>query len=101
MFRDDEPEWAISRVRIRAKHWGRDGRTDRVVTDVVRPLVIAMARQGVPARTLAPHFRQIARVDRRATSRAYAWVSAAGSTSALRWLARARARPPRLGRPRP
>ncbi|MFL6150820.1 MAG: glycosyltransferase [Ornithinibacter sp.] len=93
MFRDEDPEWALTRIRIRAKHWGRDAHTDRIVTDAVRPQLLALARRGAPARTLAPLLAQVARVDRRATSRAYALVAATGSTTALRLLARLR--PPR------
>jgi glycosyltransferase involved in cell wall biosynthesis len=89
-FHDQDTEWGLTRIRIRAKHWGRDDATDAVVTDAVRPLLIALARRGVPARTLAPYLREVARTDRRATSRAYALVSATGSTTALRLLARAR-----------
>jgi glycosyltransferase involved in cell wall biosynthesis len=90
MFRDEDDEWALTRIRIRAKHWGRDPHTDSIVTDAVRPQLLALARRGVPARTLAPFLAQVARVDGRATSRAYALVAATGSTTALRLLARAR-----------
>jgi glycosyltransferase involved in cell wall biosynthesis len=88
-LQDHDLDWALARIRIRAGHWGRNDRTDRLITDLVRPLLLALARQGVSARTLAPHLRQVARVDRRPTSRSYALVSRAGSTTALRLLARA------------
>ena len=90
MFRDEDAEWALTRIRIRAKHWGRDPHTDKLVTDAVRPQLLALARRGEPARTLAPFLAQVARVDGRAASRAYALVAATGSTTALRLLARAR-----------
>lgn len=63
MFRDEDTEWALTRIRIRAKHWGRDPRTDAVVTDAVRPQLLALARRGVPARTLSPFLAQVARLS--------------------------------------
>ncbi len=55
----------LTRIRIRAKHWGRDPHTDRIVTDAVRPQLLALARRGAPARTLAPF---LAEADARSTT---------------------------------
>ncbi len=51
MFRDEDPEWALTRIRIRAKHWGRDPHTDRD-RDGCRAPPVAGPR---PSRCAGPH----------------------------------------------
>jgi glycosyltransferase involved in cell wall biosynthesis len=88
-FRDHDNDWQWAKTAIRAKHFGADPETDRVIADTISPWLVTLAARRENPRRLAPLFRSVAAVDKSVASRALAAL-ATRAPWALGTLARTR-----------
>lgn len=71
-FRDDDLEWHRAKVQIRQKHFGRDGRHDRIIASIIRPWLLTIAERGGSTSELVSVWWRVALADRTLLSLGYA-----------------------------
>jgi glycosyltransferase involved in cell wall biosynthesis len=74
-FQDQDNDWQWAKATIRAKHFGADPETDRIIAEMIRPWLVTLAARREDPRRLAPLFRSIAAVENSPRNRILAMVA--------------------------
>lgn len=89
-FTDEDDDYRWARVRISAKHFGRDKATDLFIARLIRPWLITLAAKGHSRGQIAPLMRRCAMADPTAKTLVWAILASVPADPVLHGMARGR-----------